>query len=598
MTQLIENKQRREPNTHWLLRPKAIGLLVLIVILNMIAGCSNSGTAELTSDNTDSGKTNNTSLEAGVDTSSTENNINSESNSSSILVSNTDTGNSEQTTVEVNAVEVNVPLQNEPSPTPNAPPAQLVLSAKPPNTDTDNNVMWNFDPIPSDLEVIIQPYVELPLATNGLPARWNTMGSFDNRLFVADEHDGRVYEITNGEASLWFDIADAIQSHTGRSLNISNSFHGGLRGIAFHPDFTTNGKFYASLMEQRPNDTTNHFYISDNSGIDADSVLVEWTADITTLNINPASYREIFRVGVPEYDHPIKQIAFNPYVEPGSKDYGNLYIAHGDGSVESTLAGTGMANDALGKILRINPLQAGDNNYSVPTDNPFTQDNSLPNEVYSYGHRNPHHLAFSIDGHLLATEAGRDNVDEINLIKPGSDYGWPEREGAFVHLDAGTLFDGVDELPENDALNGHEYPVVQFGHHGSIGATFTGEALGGGFVVENGSALNGEFFYIDFPKTGLLMHSSLTDMLQAKTNGAPSELTNAQTFSAIIKFDHDANPDTPPLDNDLKQIVQSAAGYVNVFDRLDIRIHQGTQGELYLTSKRNNMVYVVSNSVL
>jgi len=423
------------------------------------------------------------------------------------------------------------------------------------------------------------------------------MSSFADRLFVVDEHDGRVYEVSNNNAQLWFDIKSAIQSHTGRSLDTGNPFHSGVRSIAFHPDFESNGKFYATVMEQRPADTTQHNYLSDNSGIGADSVLIEWTADTTSFNINVSSYRELFRVGVPQYDHPIKQIAFNPNLTRGDSDFGNLYIAHGDGSVESTLAGTGQANDALGKILRINPLQNGSENYSIPTDNPFTADASLPDEVFSYGHRNPHHLAFTADGHLLTTEAGRDNIDEINLVEKGKNYGWALREGAYVHLDQGKLVNGISTLPVNDATNGFVYPAVQFGHHGNIGATFTGEALGGGYVVENGSALDGQFFFIDFPKTGLLFHTKLSDILAAKTTGAPEQLTNAQAFIASAKFDHDKNPDTQTLDNDLKQIVQSATSYVNINDRVDVRIFQGPGGELYLTSKRNNMMYVVANSL-
>jgi len=493
------------------------------------------------------------------------------------------------------------PIETDPTehdPDDQAPESKnLISSSVLPALSTDNTVTWPFDAIPSGLEVQVEPYVELPLASNGSPARWNSMSSFDERTFIVDEQDGLVYEITNRTANLWFDIANAVQSNTGRSLDTSNTFHGGVRGIAFHPEFKNNGKFYTSIMEQRPANPSNHLYISDQSGIGADSVLVEWTADTNTLLIDPGSYREVFRVGVPEFDHPIKQIAFNPFLSSTDGDYGNLYIAHGDGSVESSLAGTGQSNDALGKILRINPLQNGDNKYSVPRDNPFLSDDSLPDEVFSYGHRNPHHLAFTASGHLLTTEAGRDNIDEINVVVRGANYGWPEREGAFTQLDTGGLAHGIAALPENDELNGFVYPAAQFGHHGNAGASFTGEALGGGYVIENDSALSGEFFYIDFPKSGLLMHSSLSELLQARTVGVPSKLNQAQPFSSTIKFDHDNNPDTPALDNDLKQIVQSAAGYENVFNRVDIRILQGPQGEMYLSSKRNSWVYLVSNSL-
>jgi len=480
---------------------------------------------------------------------------------------------------------------------PPADPVNLVSATTFPTTDDNGDVTWEFDAEPSELQVIVEPFVEMPLASNGSPARWNAMSSFNDRLFVVDEQDGRVYEISDNSATLWFDISNAVQAHTGRSIDINNPFHGGVRSIAFHPEFATNGKFYASLMEQRPTDTSAHRYLSDNSGISADSVLVEWTADTTSYVPDASSYREVFRVGVPQFDHPVKQITFNPGATAGDVDFGNLYIAHGDGSVASSLAGTGLANDALGKILRINPLENGTLRYTVPADNPFINDPSLPDEVYSYGHRNPHHLAFSASGSLLATEAGRDNIEEVNLIASGGNYGWSLREGAYVHLDGGTVSDGIAPLPDNDALNGFVYPAVQFGHNAPEGASFTGQALGGGYVVENGSALDGQFFYIDFPFSGELFYSSLTDILAAKTSGDPAALTNARSYRTNIRYDHDNNSETAALDNDLKQIVQSAPGYVNVDDRVDVRILQGSRGELYLSSKRNNMVYLVSNSL-
>lgn len=477
------------------------------------------------------------------------------------------------------------------------PADNLVSAAELPTVGADNQVNWAFAPVPSGLEVHVQPFVEMPLASNGSPARWNDLEVMGSRVFAVDEQDGRIFEITSQQAVLWFDIGDAIQVQTGRRLSTSNPFHGGVRGIAFHPSFALNGKFYASLMEQRPADPSLHNYLSDSSGIDADSVLVEWTANPSTLEVDVGSYREVFRVGVPEYDHPIKQIGFNPFAEFNDADYGNLYIAHGDGSVESTTSGSGQGNNALGKILRINPLASGEQSYSVPTTNPYVSDASLPDEVYSYGHRNPHHLAFSKAGHLLAAEAGRDNIDEVNLVERGADYGWSLREGAYSHMANGTLLNGIAALPDDDATNGFIYPVIQFGHPGSVGATFTGHALGGGFVVENGSPLDGQYFYIDFVKSGDLFHSKLSSILQATTRGQPESLTVAKLELATVLFDHDSDPATPALNNGLKEIVTSASGYVNTFDRVDVRIGQGQLGELYLMSKRNNMIYLITSSL-
>jgi len=478
-----------------------------------------------------------------------------------------------------------------------APPNQnndTVAAAQAPIVDANNQVSWAFGPVDSGLTLNVEPFVQMPLASNGNPARWNDMATLGDRIFVVDEQDGRIYEITNRQVSLWFNIGAAVQSSTGRSLNIDNPFHGGVRGIAFHPDFASNGKLYTTLLEQRPADPTQHVYLSDAAAIDADSVLVEWTVNSDV--VDASSYREVFRVGIPEYDHPIKQIAFDPSVSSGSADYGLLYIAHGDGSKESTTAVGGQGNDALGKILRINPLANGAASYSIPGNNPFVGNSSMPDEAYSVGHRNPHHPAFMNDGTLLVTEDGRDNIDEVNLIVAGADYGWSQREGAYVQLGQAGLSTGISTLPANDTDLNFTYPVAQFGHTGNVGAGFTGQALGGGHVIENGSELDGQYFYIDFPKSGEIFHSSIAAIRAANTGGAPVNLTVAKTGRASITFNHDNSDATAALNTTMREVIRSASGYDNG-DRVDIRFGQGPDGELYMMNKRNNVVYLVTNSL-
>ena len=66
---------------------------------------------------------------------------------------------------------------------------------------------------------------------------------------------------------------------------------------------------------------------------------IVWTYDNESGQVDPTSYREMFRVGMHVYDHPIKGIVFNPYAKLGDEDYGLLYIGHGDGSLQSAIAG-------------------------------------------------------------------------------------------------------------------------------------------------------------------------------------------------------------------------------------------------------------------
>lgn len=471
-----------------------------------------------------------------------------------------------------------------------------IAAAVLPTIDENGRAIWPFAPQDSGLDVFVEPFVELPLAENGAPARWNDMTSLNERLFVLDEQDGRIYEISRGQSTLWFNVAAAIQSNTGRQMDTDNAWHGGLRSMAFHPDFNTNGKFYTSVMENRPTQVSDHHYLSGAEGSVTDSVLIEWTADPETAVVDIASYRELFRVGVPTYDHPIKQIKFDPYLVQGDSEYGYLYIAHGDGTEEGNVRG-GELNDALGKIFRIDPLVAPSGNYSIPSDNPFVGNAEMLDEVYSLGHRNPHNLAFSKDHTLLVTEAGHDNIEEVNLVLPGRNYGWSSREGAYVHRVTGGVFNGISALQDDDASSGYVYPVAQYGHYGVPNAVFIQVALAGGFVVENGSPLDGEYLYLEFATTGELFHSSLSALKSAITVGPPTGLTVAPTRRAWINFDHDSDPVTAPLRySSLKPVISQAAGYTGN-GRLDLRIGRGAQGELYISSKRNNMIYRVSSSL-
>ncbi|MHA7985425.1 PQQ-dependent sugar dehydrogenase [Rathayibacter sp. CAU 1779] len=94
---------------------------------------------------------------------------------------------------------------------------------------------------------------------------------------------------------------------------------------------------------------------------------------------------------------------------------GMLYITTGDGTQTSNAQNL---RSLGGKILRITPTGG------IPADNPFPG-----SPVYSYGHRNPQGLAWDSSGRLWASEFGQDTWDELNIITPGSDYGWPIVEG-------------------------------------------------------------------------------------------------------------------------------------------------------------------------
>ncbi len=468
-------------------------------------------------------------------------------------------------------------------------------------------------PTESGLEVTLRAVATLPDSSIGTAPRLNGMAFTDDRLFVVAERDGVIHELTGDlggplTSTVFLDVAAAMAT-AGSPLDRTSSFHGGLRSVAFHPGAASNGRFYVSAMTARAGAPAGTRYLSDVAEpIVADSVLLEFRMDPTTGVADPASLREVFRVGMPVYDHPIKQIAFDQTLGPGDPGYGLLHIGHGDGSVQSAIAGGGQNPDALGKVLRIDPLAAGGEPYSVPSDNPFVGDPGMPDEVFSLGHRNPHSIAFAtVDGRRVAlvAEPGRDNVEEINLLTSGGDFGWPAREGTFVHRPEGGGGElGIDPLPEDEATFGFTYPVAQYATGNPRGERFGGFGVVGGFAIENGSALDGQFFFADFPTRGTLFHTPVDELAAAVTTldtadpsrDEPSELRQAGIGIAAIRFDHDADPDTPALVRaSLTDVFDDAPTYET--DRADVRFGQGPHGELYLTSKRNNTVYLVLESV-
>jgi glucose/arabinose dehydrogenase len=156
---------------------------------------------------------------------------------------------------------------------------------------------------------------------------------------------------------------------------------GGSLGLAISPDYERDGYIYAY-----------------------------YTTDIDNRVVR-------FRLG--EEPEPILTgIPFNSYHDGGRIAFGPdgmLYVATGDaGDPASSQDRSSLA----GKILRLTP------DGGVPGDNPFP---SSP--VYSYGHRNVEGLAWDEEGQLFASEFGQDAFDEVNLIRPGENYGWPEVEG-------------------------------------------------------------------------------------------------------------------------------------------------------------------------
>lgn len=485
-----------------------------------------------------------------------------------------------------------------------------------------------------------RPYVTMPNGFNNIISMTTRPG--DTRLYVTTQ-EGTIFTIDddgngNTSAQPWFDAYSALYSATGRLMNGSDGQRG-LQSVAFHPDFENPaspgyGKFYTTMLENSPGGRPNPAYFYLGNSIDglggANGVLAEWTYDHNTGQVDDSSYRELFRVSMPNYDHPIKQARFNPYAQPGDEDYGLLYMTHGDSNNQDSLNDDPQdLGNVLGKMIRINPLQSGGDRYTIPASNPFagSSDPDVLQEIYAYGFRNPHTFSFNPDDlgnvHILVGDIGRSNIEEVNLVVPGGNYGWTKREGTFVHLqgsnyslpdpDAGYFW-GVEDLPPNEASvgvdsygNRYIYPVAQWDHNDddvSIGQDFTATAIASGFVIRNSvdPALRNQFIHLNFSfNHGDVYHNDFDDLLNAvtqldpndPTRDEPSELSQAENSRMLLTLDHDSNPDTPPLFyDDINDLIGGGG-----FARNDARFGQGASGEMYISSKWNGTIYLITNTV-
>lgn len=470
----------------------------------------------------------------------------------------------------------------------------------------------------------LRPYAVLPAETRNLISMTTRPG--DRRLYVTTQ-EGVVYVIdedAGGHTTLtpWFDVGQAIRAATDRSL-FGSSRQSGLQSVAFHPDFNHQdmpgyGKLYTTLLEPRPSNPSDFFYLGNSShgrDVRADSVLVEWTFDHATGQVDAQSYRMLFRIQMPFFDHPIKQARFNPYAQPGDEDYGLLYMTHGDASPKPSTDDLLLSLDnALGKLIRIDPLASGDEPYTIPATNPFadSEDPEVLEEIYAYGLRNPHTFSFNPDDaggvHILVGDIGRNNIEEINLIIPGGNYGWPKRKGTFVHRqlpdsdpDAGYITGLEDGLPADDAELGYTYPVAQYDHNAVLSEISSGNAIASGFVIRNASdpSLHNQLIFANFAgHDGNVYHADFEEMLAAITQldptdlsrDEPTELTQAVVHRLRLSLDHDNNPNTPPQGvDDFRDLLGG--------NRSDVRFGQGVAGEMYISSKRNGTIYLVTNTV-
>jgi hypothetical protein len=402
------------------------------------------------------------------------------------------------------------------------------------------------------------------------------------RIFVNDLR-GPLYVIDGGVVHTYMDFSIAFSE-----LKTAPGLASGFVSFAFHPEFADNGLFYTVHTETAlGNPAQPNLAPTLPTTIIQHSILAEWEATDPALNVFAGTSRELIRIASHHNHHNLGEISFNPAAGPGDADYGNLYIAAGDfGSVQDGQPEHLQRLDTpYGALLRIDPLGGSfERNgttfyYGIPSSNPFASDGD-PNtldEIYAYGFRNGHRIVWdtSYSGASFVTDIGEENLEEIDVLVLGANYGWPEREGTFA-IDVSSSLGQLFPLPGNDASYGFSYPATQYDHADTSGFWV---AIAGGAVYRESLAtsLFGDLVFGDVVD-GSLFYASVSDLLIAD-DGIPA--TTAPIYHLEVLRDGAASS--------LLGIVRDELGNQNA-SRTDLRIAGTRSGGIYITTKQDAFV--------
>lgn len=232
----------------------------------------------------------------------------------------------------------------------------------------------------------------------------------------------------------------------------------GLFSMAFHPDYADNGLVYVAATP---------------TGGGGDVVVIEYQSE--NGQVEPRTARSVIGFSQPADNHNGGQIKFGP------DDM--LYIGTGDGGFGGDPCNSGLSGDTLlGKILRIDPTADGSPDttpgcsnsggcncgersgfdYTIPADNPFVGDNSVRDEVYALGMRNPWRFSFDPETDtLFASDVGQLEWEEVTVVEAGTNHGWNRMEG--LHCYENNSCD-TNAAPGTVNGDGYTMPITEYPH--------------------------------------------------------------------------------------------------------------------------------------
>lgn len=287
-------------------------------------------------------------------------------------------------------------------------------------------------------------------------------GDGSGRLFVV-EKPGRIRIVKGGQLlpTPFLDITDRVEAAANER---------GLLGLAFHPQYATNGHFYVYYTSKAVRGRRRGDLVIARYAVTADADRADAGSEAQLLTV------EHFQNG----NHNGGNLEFGPD--------GHLYIGTGDGGGGGDPFGAGQDLETLlGKMLRIDVDSAEP--YGIPPSNPFVNSPRRAPEIWAYGLRNPWKFAFdTASGDLYIADVGQNAWEEVNFQAAdspgGENYGWSVMEGAHCFNPA-----------SNCDQRGKVLPVAEYNH--SLGLSITGGEV---YRGEAYPGLAGTYFYADYSR--------------------------------------------------------------------------------------------------
>ncbi len=396
----------------------------------------------------------------------------------------------------------------------------------------------------SNIKVELEDVVQLPQSGPSTDLGVVTLRahpSGDGTLFASDQN-GVIYRIKDGKAEIFLNIRDHItdfQSGPGIATGIGS--------FDFHPDYLNNGLIYISHAETYKGQLAD-YTISDSIKAEVQWIIGEWKMDDTKSTLFKGKHRELLRLHAPTFGHGCQDVSFIPGLQKGDPEYGLLYFGFGDGgsnNIKHPELGHHLKS-FLGSIMRIDP--AGNNSrngkYGIPPSNPFANESDplTVKEIYAFGFRNPHRMTWdrANGNRMMVTDIGESNIEELNIVENGGDYGWPIREGNYgiaTVKDLKTVF----KISDSD-LALYKQPFAQYDHE-------DGNAISGGYVYEGdlmalknkyifGDIVNGRLFYVNIDPQ--LSDSTIYELTLVKDGKETTmkEMSQTKRLHLRIAFDH------------------------------------------------------------